>query len=101
MGLVHERTVNILFFFHSSLLKFVFLYTLNIKRYKDSNLAEINDIGLLGLWSMETESDLDFRIGMRSKGLLENVRIYDDALSKADTKALSNLQSSHLLSKSQ
>jgi hypothetical protein len=55
----------------------------------------------LGLWPIETGNDLDTRIGMQLKSLIENVRIYNRALLEDQIKALFKLQSSHPLSKSQ
>lgn len=72
----------------------------DVELYKDGELAEIHDIGLLDLWPIETGSDLDVRIGRGFKGLIDDVRIYDRALSEDEIKALFMLQSSHPLPKS-
>ena len=72
----------------------------DVTLYKDGALAEIHDIGLLDLWPIETGSDLDVRIGRGFKGLLDDVRIYDRALSEDEIKALFTLQSSRPLPKS-
>jgi hypothetical protein len=49
----------------------------DVRLYQDGKLAEIHDIGLLDLWSINTGNDLDVRIGRRFKGLIDDVRIYD------------------------
>jgi len=72
----------------------------DVKLYKDGTLAEIHDIGLLDLWPIDTGSDLDVRIGRQFKGLIDDVRLYDRALSENEIKALFELQSSRPLSKS-
>jgi len=56
--------------------------------YKDGVVQEIHDIGLLDLWPIDTGSDLDVRIGRRFEGLLDDVRIYDRALSADEIEAL-------------
>jgi len=60
----------------------------NVKLYKDGQPAEIDDIGLLDLWPIDTGSELDVRIGRGFKGLLDDVRIYDRALSSDEVEAL-------------
>ncbi len=72
----------------------------DVKLYKDGELAEIHDIGLLDLWPIKTGSDLDVKIGRGFKGLIDDVRIYDRALSEDEIKALFTLQSSRPLPKS-
>jgi len=72
----------------------------DVKLYKDGDPAEIHDIGLLDLWPIKTGSDLDVRIGRRFKGLIDDVRIYDRALSEDEINALFKLQSSKPLPKS-
>jgi len=71
----------------------------DVKLYKDGTPAEIHDIGLLDLWPIETGSKLDVRIGRRFKGLIDDVRIYDRALSEDEIKALFTLKSSRPLPK--
>ena len=73
----------------------------DVKLYKDGEPAEIHDIGLLDLWPIDTGSDLDVRIGRRFKGLIDDVRIYDRALSEDEINALFKLQSNRPLPKSQ
>lgn len=65
----------------------------DVKLYKDGTLAEIHDIGLLDLWPIETGSKLDVRIGRRFNGLIDDLRIYDRALSEDEIKVLFTLQS--------
>ena len=72
----------------------------DVKLYKDGEPAEIHDIGLLDLWPIDTGSDLDVTIGRRFNGLIDDVRIYDRALSEDEIKAIFKLQTNKPLSKS-
>jgi hypothetical protein len=65
----------------------------HVKLYRDGTLAEIDDIGLLDLWPIETGDKLDVRIGWRFKGLLDDLRLYDRALSEDEVAALFRLKS--------
>ena len=65
----------------------------DVTLYKDGKLAEIHDIGLLDLWPIETGSDLDVTIGREFKGIIDDVRIYDRALSEDEIEALFALKS--------
>ena len=67
--------------------------------YKDGVVAEIHDIGLLDLWPIDTGSDLDVTIGDGFNGLMDDVRIYDRALSDDEMMALFKLQSDQPLPK--
>jgi hypothetical protein len=60
----------------------------DVKLYKDGEPAEIDDIGLLDLWPIETVAEEDVRIGRRFKGQLSDIRIYDRALSEEEVKTL-------------
>lgn len=60
----------------------------DVKLYVDGTLAEIHDIGLLDLWPINTGSDREVEIGRGFKGLIDDVRIYDRALSHEDVRAL-------------
>jgi len=60
----------------------------NVKLYKDGEPATIHDIGLLDLWPVDTGDKLDLRIGRRFNGLIDEVRLYDRALSGDEIKAL-------------
>ena len=65
----------------------------DVSLYKDGVLQDIHDIGLLDLWPVDTGSELDLRIGRRFKGLMDEVRVYDRALSKDEIKTLFTLES--------
>ncbi len=71
----------------------------DVKLYRDGELAEIHDIGLLDLWPIKTGSDLDVRIGRRFKGIIDDVRIYDRPLSEDEINALFKLKSNQPLPK--
>ncbi|MCX5647947.1 MAG: LamG domain-containing protein [Planctomycetota bacterium] len=60
----------------------------HVRLYLDGEPAPIHDIGLLDLWPIETGSDLNVRIGGGFVGLVDDVRIYDRALSDDEVKAL-------------
>ena len=65
----------------------------HVRLYRDGEVAEIDDIGLLDLWPIETGDSLDVRIGRGFKGVLDDLRLYDRALSEDEIKALFRLQS--------
>jgi hypothetical protein len=71
----------------------------HVKLFKDGELAEIDDIGLLDLWPIETGDQFDVRIGRGFKGLMDELRIYDRALSADEIKALSRLEGNRPLTK--
>ncbi len=60
----------------------------DVKLYMDGELQEIHDIGLLDLWPIDTGSDREVSIGSRFRGLIDDVRIYERALSDEEIKAL-------------
>ena len=64
----------------------------NVKLYKDGTRAEIHDIGMLDLWPIETGSDLDVTLGRKFKGLIDDVRIYNRALSEDQINLLFKLE---------
>ncbi len=64
----------------------------HVALYRDGRLAEIHDIGLLDLWPIETGALLDVRIGRGFKGLIDDVRIYDRALSDDEISLLFKLE---------
>ena len=64
----------------------------HVKLYRDGELAEIDDIGLLDLWPLDTGDQLDLSIGSRFKGSLDEVRLYDRALSDDEIQALFKLE---------
>ncbi len=72
----------------------------DVRLYKDGIPAEIHDIGLLDLWPIETGAELDVTIGRRFKGLIDDVRVYDRALSEDEIKAIFTLKSNRPLDKS-
>jgi len=65
----------------------------HVKLYRDGEVAEIDDIGLLDLWPIETGNSLDVTIGRGFKGILDDLRLYDRALSEDEIKALFRRQS--------
>ena len=60
----------------------------NVKLYRDGEPAPIHDIGLLDLWPVDTGSEQDVRIGSKFSGLIDEVRLYDRALSPDEIKGL-------------
>ena len=60
----------------------------HVKLYADGEPAEIHDIGLLDLWPVETGDKLDVVVGRGLKGLVDDLRIYDRALSEDEIKAM-------------
>lgn len=65
----------------------------NVTLYLDGAIAEIHDIGLLDLWPIETGDELDVKIGRGFKGALDDLRIYDRALSDEEVQVLFKLES--------
>jgi len=65
----------------------------HVKLFKDGELAEIDDIGLLDMYPIETGDKADVRIGWRFNGALDDVRIYQRALSEDEIKSLFNKKS--------
>lgn len=60
----------------------------HVRLFKDGAPAVIHDIGLLDLWPIETGSELEVRIGRGFKGLIDDLRVYDRALSEDELNAL-------------
>lgn len=60
----------------------------DVKLYHNGETAEIDDIGLLDLWPIDTGDKQDVTIGRRFKGAIDDLRIYDRALSDEEVKAL-------------
>jgi hypothetical protein len=60
----------------------------HVKLYKDGEPATIHDIGLLDLWPIDTGSDQDVSIGSKFSGLIDDVRIYNRALSEDEIRTL-------------
>jgi hypothetical protein len=72
----------------------------NVTLYLDGEPAVIHDIGLLDLWPIQTGQDLDVRIGRGFRGLLDDLRLYDRALSDEEAKALFHGRTDQPLSES-
>ena len=60
----------------------------NVRLFLDGEIAEIDDIGLLDLLPIETGDELDVRIGGGYQGLIDDLRIYDRALSIDEIEAI-------------
>ena len=58
----------------------------DVKLCQDGALGQIHDIGLLDLFPIETGVTLDVRIGRGFSGLLDDVRLYDRALTMEEVK---------------
>jgi len=71
----------------------------HVKLFKDGELAEIDDIGLLDLWPIQTGDQLEVRIGRGFKGLIDDLRIYNRALSGDEIRALFRLEGNRPLTK--
>jgi hypothetical protein len=69
----------------------------DVKLYLDGAPAEIHDIGLLDLWPLETGDELRVRIGQGYRGLLDDVRIYDRALTVEEINAIYRLETNRPL----
>lgn len=65
----------------------------DVALYLDGVPAEVHDIGLLDLWPIETGNELDVRIGRRFDGSLDDLRIYNRALTDSEINTLFKLQS--------
>jgi hypothetical protein len=72
----------------------------DVALYLDGAPAAIHDIGLLDLWPIETGDELDVRIGTGFQGLIDDVRIYERALSEDEVTALFRLRSNRPLRQS-
>ncbi|UCC96905.1 MAG: LamG domain-containing protein [Phycisphaerales bacterium] len=72
----------------------------HVRLYLDGEIAEIDDIGLLDLLPIETGDELDVRIGGGYEGLIDELRIYDRALSIDEIKAICEGKSDKPLGKS-
>ncbi len=60
----------------------------HVRLYLDGAPAAIHKIGLLDLWPIETGNQIDVRIGVKFSGALDDVRIYDKALTTKEIKTL-------------
>jgi concanavalin A-like lectin/glucanase superfamily protein len=63
----------------------------DVTLYLDGEIAEIDDIGLLDLWPIETEAGEDVTIGAGYKGAVDELRIYDRELSDEEIAALHSM----------
>lgn len=71
----------------------------DVKLYKDGEIAEIDDIGLLDLWPLTTGKEIDVRIGRGYIGLIDDLRLYDRPLSEDEVKAVFELRTNQPLPK--
>jgi len=71
----------------------------HVRLYKNGEIAEIHDIGLLDLWPIKTGKEIDVRIGRQYNGLIDDLRIYDRPLTDDEVKAVFKLKSSEPLEK--
>jgi hypothetical protein len=69
----------------------------NVKLFRDGEVAEVDDIGLLDLWPIDTGEELDVVIGRGFRGSIDDLRLYDRALSEDEIKALFELNTNHPL----
>jgi len=60
----------------------------DVTLYLDAKIAAIDRIGLLDLWPVETGDELDVAIGQNFKGAIDELRIYDRALSDEEVAAI-------------
>lgn len=63
----------------------------DVTLYLDGKIAVIDRIGLLDLWPIETGDELDVTIGQRFNGVIDELRIYDRALSDDEVAVLYNV----------
>ncbi len=63
----------------------------DVTLYLDGKIAAIDRIGLLDLWPVETGDELDVVIGQKFQGAIDELRIYDRALSDEEAAALYNV----------
>ncbi|MBN1853986.1 MAG: LamG domain-containing protein [Pirellulales bacterium] len=64
----------------------------HVQLFVDGAPAAIHDIGLLDLWPIDTGSDEDISIGRGFSGTIDEIRLYDRALSSEEIKELFKLQ---------
>ena len=73
----------------------------DVRLYRDGEIAVIDDIGLLDLWPVDTGKDIDVRIGRGYTGLLDDLRLYDRALTEDEVKAIFQLKGNQPLGKAE
>ena len=71
----------------------------DVTLYLDGAPAEIHDIGLLDLWPIQTGQELPVRIGRGFTGLVDDLRLYDRAVSDEEIAAIFKLQTDRPLQK--
>jgi hypothetical protein len=64
----------------------------HVTLYLNGKIAAVDRIGLLDLWPVETGDDLDVVIGENFDGAIDDLRIYDRALSDEEVAALHNVR---------
>jgi hypothetical protein len=64
----------------------------HVTLYLDGEIAEIDRIGLLDLWPIETGAEKPVTIGKGFKGALDDLRIYARALSDEEVQELHRLE---------
>ena len=64
----------------------------HVTLYLDGQEAEIHDIGLLDMWPIETGAEIDVRIGRGFQGAIDEVRIYERALSAEEIGKIKNVK---------
>ncbi len=62
----------------------------HVTLYLDGEEAEIDDIGMLDLWPIETGEEIDVRIGRGFQGAIDEVRIYERALTAEEIVKIKN-----------
>jgi hypothetical protein len=60
----------------------------DVTLYRDGEVATIHRIGLLDLWPIDTPSGMDVAIGKGFEGAVDDVRIYERALSAEEIRLL-------------
>jgi hypothetical protein len=60
----------------------------DVTLYKDGEVGILHNIGLLALWPIDTPSGMDVAIGRGYEGAVDEVRVYDRALSEEEIRLL-------------
>jgi hypothetical protein len=63
----------------------------DVTLYLDGKIAEIDRIGFLDMFPIETGTELDVTIGKGFQGAIDELRIYDRPLSEEEVKTLFDL----------
>ncbi len=64
----------------------------HVTLYLNGEVAEVDDIGLLDLWPIETGEEIDVRIGRGFQGAIDELRIYERALSAEEIEKIKNVK---------